>query len=70
YQLMRLYRYKFGGEGGRPMRALHEHRRIVEAIAERDGELAELFMRRHIRAARQTIEAAYADELTQGETRD
>jgi DNA-binding GntR family transcriptional regulator len=36
--------------------ALGEHRRIVEAIAQRDGELAEFLMKRHINAARQNIE--------------
>jgi DNA-binding GntR family transcriptional regulator len=36
--------------------ALGEHRRIVEAIAQRDGELAEFLMKRHINAARKNIE--------------
>lgn len=57
YQLMRLYRYKFSAAPGRPSRALKEHRRILEALRERDGELAELLMRRHIRAARDNVAA-------------
>lgn len=56
YQLMRLYRRKFSVHRGRPRRALIEHQRIFAAIEERDGELAELLMRRHISAARRNIE--------------
>ena len=56
YQLMRMYRHKFSAHRGRPAKALAEHRRILSALAERDGELAEILMRRHIGAARQTIE--------------
>lgn len=56
YQLIRLYRYKFSSRAGRPRRALAEHRQILEAIRDRDGELAELLMRRHIRNARETFE--------------
>ena len=56
YQLMRLYRYKFANRKGRPNKALSEHRMILDAIKERDGELAELLMRRHIRNARKSFE--------------
>ena len=63
YPLMRMYRHKFSAHKGRPARALAEHRRIWSALADRDGELAEILMRRHINAARQTIE-----NLTQRET--
>ncbi len=56
YQLMRLYRRKFSVHRGRPGRALIEHQRIFAAISERDGELAEILMRRHIAAARRNIE--------------
>lgn len=56
YYLVRLYRYRLSTASGRPHRALSEHRRIVEAIADRDGELAEFLMKRHINAARQNIE--------------
>ncbi len=61
YQLMRLYRTKFSNRAGRPHRALAEHRRVLDALADGDGELAELLMRRHIRAARDMI-AAHRDE--------
>jgi acyl-CoA hydrolase len=40
-----------------PYQALREHRRIVEALEERDSELADLLMRRHIRSALISIEA-------------
>jgi DNA-binding GntR family transcriptional regulator len=51
YPLLRLYRG--GGEPSEPVwRALEEHQRILDAIDDRDPELAELQMRRHIAAAR------------------
>lgn len=56
YQLIRMYRYQFSNESPRPLLALKEHRRIVEAIEERDEDLAELLMRRHIRTARLSVE--------------
>ncbi len=56
YYMVRMYRYRLSTSSGRPHRALGEHRRIVEAIAQRDGELAEFLMKRHINAARQNIE--------------
>ena len=56
YQLMRLYRRKFSAHRGRPRRALVEHQRIFAAIEDRDGELAEILMRRHISSARRNIE--------------
>ncbi|MFK8053153.1 MAG: GntR family transcriptional regulator [Woeseiaceae bacterium] len=61
YHLMRLYRYKFSTTPGRPARALYEHRRIFEALRERDGELAELLMRKHIRAARENVARQFSD---------
>ena len=51
-----MYRYQFSLSSSRPVRALAEHRHIVDAIQHRDGELAEMLMRRHISAARQNIE--------------
>lgn len=56
YYMVRMYRYRLSTASGRPHMALGEHRRIVEAIAQRDGELAEFLMKRHINAARQNIE--------------
>jgi Transcriptional regulators len=48
YQLVRMYRIQFSTTPNRPHQAFAEHHRILDAIAERDGELAELLMRRHI----------------------
>ncbi|HDZ39661.1 MAG TPA: GntR family transcriptional regulator, partial [Marinobacter sp.] len=56
YYMVRMYRYRLSTSTGRPQRALGEHRGIVEAIAQRDGELAEFLMKRHINAARKNIE--------------
>ena len=56
YHLVRMYRYQFSSVSNRPQKALNEHRRIVEAIEARDGEMAELLMRRHISSARKNIE--------------
>lgn len=61
YQLMRLYRYRFSNRLGRPKQALEEHRLIMLAIKDRDPELAEILMRRHIRNARKTIEKHLAE---------
>jgi DNA-binding GntR family transcriptional regulator len=52
YTLFRLYRMQHRIVPGRAQRALSEHERIVEAIADRDAELAEMLMRRHIASAR------------------
>lgn len=56
YHLVRMYRYQFGMAGPRAERAYAEHGRIVDAIADRDGELAEILMRRHVRASRENVE--------------
>jgi len=55
YQLIRMYRHQFSTASPRPCQALKEHRRIVDAIEERDAELADLLMRRHIQTARKCI---------------
>ncbi|MEH6628554.1 MAG: GntR family transcriptional regulator [Motiliproteus sp.] len=56
YHLVRMYRYQFSLSSSRPVRALKEHHHVVDAIEHRDGELAEMLMRRHISAARKNIE--------------
>lgn len=55
YQLLRMCRYRTSRLAKRTRPALKEHRQIVEAIADRDGELAELLMRRHISGAWKSI---------------
>jgi len=52
-----MYRYQFSTAANRPKKALGEHRRIMEAIEARDGEMAEMLMRRHISRARENIES-------------
>lgn len=56
YHLVRMYRVQLGMNGPRVSRAFDEHKAIITAIANRDGELAELLMRRHIAASRRNIE--------------
>ena len=56
YHLLRMYRYRYSAAPKRPQQALADHRRIIDAIADRDGELAEMLMRRHISASRRSIE--------------
>ena len=58
YQLVRFYRSQLVRVRGRGARTVAEHRRILEAIEDRDGELAELHMRRHIAAARMDLSMA------------
>ena len=57
YHLVRMYRYQSSRSVSRPERALEEHRRVLGAIADRDGELAEILMRRHLAGARKSIAA-------------
>ncbi|AKQ54346.1 GntR family transcriptional regulator [Bordetella hinzii] len=62
YQLARMYRIQYSNTPNRPRQSYAEHHRILDAIADGDGELAELLMRRHIRASRLNIE----QQITQG----
>ena len=57
YTLFRMYRMQHRIVPGRALKALAEHERIVSAIAEGDGELAEFLMRRHVSSARLALEA-------------
>lgn len=56
YAKVRMYRYQFGMVSPRAVDAYAEHQHIVRAIADRDGEMAEMLMRRHIRASRLNVE--------------
>lgn len=56
YHLIRMYRIQFSNTPDRPSKAWDEHIRILDAIAEGDGELAELLMHRHINASYKIIE--------------
>lgn len=63
YQLVGFYRSQLVHVRGRGDRTLAEHRRILEAIEDRDGDLAELQMRRHIAAARGQLSAALTQQI-------
>jgi len=56
YYRVRMYRYQLGMASPRAHRAFREHSHIIDAIEAGDGELAEILMRRHIRASRNNIE--------------
>jgi DNA-binding GntR family transcriptional regulator len=63
-----MYRIQFSKTPNRPHQAFSEHHRILDAIAERDGELAELLMRRHIAASRRNAEQYFQDNQQRGES--
>ncbi|CAB3676170.1 GntR family transcriptional regulator [Achromobacter piechaudii] len=65
YQLARMYRIQYSTTPNRPRQAYAEHHRILDAIADGDGELAEILMRRHIRASRINIEQQIAQSTLQ-----
>ncbi|MFH7566479.1 MULTISPECIES: GntR family transcriptional regulator [Oceanimonas] len=56
YHLLRMYRHQSQRSHSRPQQALSEHFHLLAALRERDGELAELLMRRHIMRSRLLIE--------------
>jgi DNA-binding GntR family transcriptional regulator len=64
YPLLRLYRGLPAGVRPPTRRAVVEHERIVCAIEDRDADLAEITMRRHIAAARARREAVLAQAGT------
>ncbi len=61
YHLVRIYR-KSSRRKSRPELALFEHQMIYKALQDRDGELAEILMRRHIARARKEIEFSIQQE--------
>jgi DNA-binding GntR family transcriptional regulator len=56
YHLVRMYRCQFGMASPRAKPAYSEHLLIVDAIAARDAEQAEMLMRCHVRASRRNVE--------------
>ncbi|WP_227876266.1 GntR family transcriptional regulator [Photobacterium frigidiphilum] len=63
YHLLRMYRFQSPRKHSRPTTALSEHIQILAAIRERDGELAELLMRRHIMRSRLLIENQLTEDI-------
>ena len=55
YHLVRMYRVQLGMSGPRITTAFDEHRHVVQAISNRDEELAEMLMRRHIMYSKQNV---------------
>lgn len=56
YHLVRMYRVQLGMSGPRVTTAFEEHKNIAQAISNRDAELAEMLMRRHIVYTRKSLE--------------
>jgi DNA-binding GntR family transcriptional regulator len=56
YHLLRMFRYQSPRAHSQPEEALGEHLFILKAIRERDEELSEMLMRRHIASSRKLIE--------------
>ncbi|MCH7882429.1 MAG: GntR family transcriptional regulator [Proteobacteria bacterium] len=61
YHLLRMCRYQSGQAPARPHIALEQHIQIVGAIEQRDEELAELLMRRHISGAWKIVKTILED---------
>jgi DNA-binding GntR family transcriptional regulator len=61
YHLIRMYRVQLGMAGPRVTTAFDEHQHIVQAISNRDPELAEMLMRRHIAYTRVSLEKKLSD---------
>jgi DNA-binding GntR family transcriptional regulator len=55
YSLIRLFRFRTGHSPGRALKAFQDHENILNALHQRDGELAELLMRRHIASAQERL---------------
>jgi DNA-binding GntR family transcriptional regulator len=58
YAVIRMYRRHTADQRSDPRQALREHRAILDAIANHEGDLAELLMRRHISRASQLLKQA------------
>lgn len=62
YQLIRMCRRQSGQIPARAQAALEQHRQIAAAIAQRDEELAEILMRRHISGAWKIVKKILEDQ--------
>lgn len=62
YHLIRMYRVQLGMAGPRVTTAFDEHKNIVKAISNRDPELAEMLMRRHILYTKKSLQEKLSDE--------
>jgi len=66
YHLIRMYRVQLGMAGPRVTTAFDEHKQIVQAISNRDAELAEILMRRHILYTKNTLATKLSNTIHQG----
>lgn len=64
WNYLRAQYRRFARSPARIAAGLEEHRRIVDALAAGDGELAELLMRRHVVSSREGLAAARAAQET------
>ncbi len=62
YSLVRMYRQQTADSRPDPVQALKEHRSILDAIANKEADLAELLMRRHISRSRIVLEKALMNQ--------
>ncbi len=62
YHLVRMFRFQTSRFASRSNRALIEHEQLIYAIEQRDPEMAEIVMRRHIARARQSIKDCLTDQ--------
>lgn len=74
YAIIRLFRHQISTHRTDPKQALQEHRALLDAIANREGDLAELLMRRHISRAAglltKTLNEAPSSIATQTSTKE
>lgn len=61
YYLLRMYRYRASLQASRSKKAFEEHKHLISALENRDEQLAEMVMRKHIVRARENIEKLYTN---------
>ena len=61
YHLIRMFRFQTSRFKARSNRALIEHEQLIYAIEQRDPQLAEMLMRKHISRAKASIKAALSN---------
>ena len=61
YHLIRMFRFQTSRFKSRSNRALIEHEQLIYAIEQRDPQLAEMLMRKHIARAKSSIEDALSN---------
>jgi len=62
YHLIRMFRFQTSRFKSRSNRALIEHEQLIYAIEQRDSELAEMLMRKHISRAKNSIKESLTEK--------